>query len=275
MPIKLIATDLDGTFFDSKSQLIPENVEAFRKAKEAGIHVAISSGRCPRDIVSIHHEMGFSTLVSGYNGAVVQDPSQNKDIFYQPMESATLAALLKVLEKLGTFYNVCTMTGRYLYALDKDMEQAKDFGRSMAARGVSIGFIDGFHAIGEEELNRCLKVIAIANDKKEIDAVWQAVEKADLPLTLTSSWWNNIEVVAPHVDKGTGVLQLCRHLGIDPSDVMVLGDQKNDLSMFKVAGCPVAMGNADDEVKQIAKYITATNDEAGVAQAIHQYALSR
>jgi Cof subfamily protein (haloacid dehalogenase superfamily) len=275
MPIQLIATDLDGTFFDSKSRLIPENVEAFRQARAAGIAVAISSGRCPKDIAAIHREMGFETLISAYNGAVVRDPQKNTDIFYQPLETATLLALLEILESFGIFYNVCTLKGRYLYALGQDRERAEAFSRSMNARGIPTGFIDDHRALNEDGRRDCLKVIAMAADKASIDRVREAVMFSGLPITLTASWWNNIEVVAPTVDKGAGILHLCRYLNIDPVDVMVLGDQKNDLPMFEVAGCPVAMGNADDEVKQIAKYVTSTNDEAGVARAVRQYALCR
>ncbi len=71
--IRLIATDLDGTFFDSNSGIIPANVAAFRDAQAAGIAVAICSGRCPVDIRYVHRQMNLDTWIIGFNGAIVRD----------------------------------------------------------------------------------------------------------------------------------------------------------------------------------------------------------
>ena len=85
---------------------------------------------------------------------------------------------------------------------------------------------------------------------------------------------HNVEVNAAGVDKGTGMLRLGRLLGIRPGEIMTCGDGNNDLPMIRAAGLGVAMGNAIDEVKQAADYITCTNDEDGAAKAIERFALS-
>ena len=74
-------------------------------------------------------------------------------------------------------------------------------------------------------------------------------------------------------NKGAGLLALCGHLGIDPAQAMALGDGSNDLAMIQAAGLGVAMANADPAVLAAADYVTGSNDESGVAQAIEKFVL--
>ncbi len=272
--IRLIATDLDGTFFDSNSGIIPANVAAFRDAQAAGIAVAICSGRCPVDIRYVHRQMNLDTWIIGFNGAIVREPGAQADIFCQPLARDALEPLLTFLEEdQDVYYNMCTVGLRYLMARGRHRARAESGRLHLGAHGVQTHFIKSWHEIPEAELDRCMKVIASSPDRSEAERLKRDAARAGFPLTITSSWWNNIEVVARGVDKGVGIQRLCRHLGISTADVMVLGDQKNDLPMFRVAGWPVAMGNGDEAVKTAARIITASNDEAGVAQAVRRYAL--
>lgn len=272
--IRLIATDLDGTFFDAHSQIIPANVDAFRQAQASGIAVAICSGRCPVDIRYVHRQMGLDTWIIGFNGAVVREPGAPADIFCQPLERPALERLLTFLEEdQDVYYNMCTVGLRYLMARGRHRARAESGRLHLGAHGVQTHFIDSWREIPEAELDRCMKVIASSPDRSEAERLKRDAAGAGFPLTITSSWWNNIEVVARGVDKGVGIQRLCDHLGISTADVMVLGDQKNDLPMFRVAGWPVAMANGDEAVKAAARIVTASNDEAGVAQAVRRYAL--
>ena len=78
-----------------------------------------------------------------------------------------------------------------------------------------------------------------------------------------------LEVVPKHVSKGNGLKMLGEILGISLDEMAACGDEENDLPMLTVVGYPVAMGNGSKEVKEVAKYVTATNEESGVAQAIY------
>jgi len=90
---------------------------------------------------------------------------------------------------------------------------------------------------------------------------------------LSKSWRDNLEVMDKGVSKGSAVKLLCERLGINSDEVMAIGDNENDLSMIKFAGVGVAMGNAEDMVKEQADFITSSNDEDGVALAIEKYVL--
>ncbi|QHI73157.1 HAD-IIB family hydrolase [Aminipila terrae] len=91
-------------------------------------------------------------------------------------------------------------------------------------------------------------------------------------ITITSSSDHNIEIGGETTSKASALKVLCNKLEVSPECIMACGDSTNDEDMLKVAGLPVAMGNAKDSVKAMAKYITSTNDEDGVAAAIKKFA---
>ena len=92
-------------------------------------------------------------------------------------------------------------------------------------------------------------------------------------LTVSSSGFNNIEITASGVDKGTGVTWLAQYVGIPMEQVMVMGDNLNDVSMFQQGCLNVAMGNATPELKELAHHVTCTNMEDGVAVAVERFVL--
>jgi len=92
---------------------------------------------------------------------------------------------------------------------------------------------------------------------------------------VSSSWHNNIEVMNEGVSKGTGLNYLIDKLNIDKSEVVAIGDNENDISMFKVAGLAVGMRNGDESIKNHVHVFTDTNDEDGVAKAIENYVLNK
>lgn len=273
-PIRLIATDLDGTFFDSKGQVIPANIEAFRDAENAGVALAISSGRCPVDIRHVHEKIGMKTWVIGFNGAIITPPDSDEAVFSQCVDRPVLEKLLTYLEdELDIYYHISCVGVRYVLARGRHLPEAERTRVSLTAHGLRIEFINTWKEVPDEYLNSCMKVIASSRIPEEAARLQEETPKLGLPLTIASSWWNNIEAVAKCVDKGEGIRRLCEHLGITTDQVMVLGDQMNDYAMFQVAGWPVAMGNGDERIKAAARVISGTNDEAGVAQAVRRYVL--
>jgi len=92
-------------------------------------------------------------------------------------------------------------------------------------------------------------------------------------LNVTTSLVNNIEINSGDAHKGAALLELCRQLGIDPAATMAFGDGLNDITMLQTAAVGVAMGNAAQQVKDVADFITDTNDNDGVAKAVQNFCL--
>ena len=108
-----------------------------------------------------------------------------------------------------------------------------------------------------------------SHDEAERDAAWRAIEAACPGVEVTSSLPRNMEVNAPGVTKGSGLLALAAHLGLTRAQTMAVGDSGNDRAMIEAAGLGVAMGNATDDIREIAD----DNNHDGVAAAIEKYVL--
>ncbi len=106
----------------------------------------------------------------------------------------------------------------------------------------------------------------------ELEKLKMKLEKYPI-LELAMSTSGYIEITHRDAKKGLALEQLCRHLGISMEDVMAIGDNVNDSSMLSKVGLPVAVGNAKEEIRQMAKYVTASNDDNGVAQAVEKWVL--
>ena len=118
------------------------------------------------------------------------------------------------------------------------------------------------------------KVQALFADMDELSRAWKELGQYE-ELVLVSSLGYNIEINAVGVDKGRGLMELGELLGIRPEEIMACGDGDNDIQMLEKAGIGIAMGNALENVKAAADYVTETNDEEGVAKAIIKYAFCK
>ena len=129
------------------------------------------------------------------------------------------------------------------------------------------------HATLRTHAHEIEKYSMIYHDEAERDAAWRAIEAACPGVELTSSLPRNMEVNAPGVTKGSGLLALAAHLGLTRAQTMAVGDSGNDHAMIEAAGLGVAMGNATDDIRKIADVTTDDNNHDGVAAAIEKYVL--
>ena len=125
--------------------------------------------------------------------------------------------------------------------------------------------IEGFI---RNEAGRVYKLIAFSSHFEKMSALWKEIEERVEGVYVTSSGKDNIEVMAHGADKGNGVTKLAEHYGVDLSEVVVIGDNLNDVPMFKVAGKAVAMGNSHEDLVAISHHVTERHDEYGVANAL-------
>jgi Cof subfamily protein (haloacid dehalogenase superfamily) len=129
-----------------------------------------------------------------------------------------------------------------------------------------------FEDVLEQAETRIYKVLAFSMVEDKLRKARQRAKSLE-GLVVTSSAENNIEINHPDAQKGSAVSFYAEYVGIPLSEVMVIGDNYNDLSMMKVAGVSVAMGNAEEPIKRECRYVTKTNNEHGVAYAIRTWAL--
>ena len=133
--------------------------------------------------------------------------------------------------------------------------------------------VDDMHATLRTHAHEIEKYSMLYHNEAERDAAWRAIEAACPDMELTSSLPGNMEINAPGVTKGSGLLALAAHLGLRREQTMAVGDSGNDRAMIEAAGLGVAMGNATNDIKEIADATTDDNNHDGVAKAIEKYAL--
>ena len=268
-PIRLIVLDIDGTLFNSERVIPDENIRAIHEAQAQGISVAIATGRFAENAYLILQKHGLSCTILGMNGSKIIDEKRNV-LALHPMSPETVQAVHSLLCQVNTNYfsytehGLCSGHEDYPHYMEANVEEVK----KMEALG--------YHFKRGREMadTFCHQPVLKFYVSNTVPLDEMEPRLSAIPgLSLTRFRDKLIDVMAKGVDKGFGVRVLAEKMGISLAEVMCIGDDVNDLSMLKTAGWSVAMGNAFEEVKAVARFHTDTNDQCGVAKAIRKYAL--
>ncbi|MBM7583659.1 sucrose-phosphate phosphatase subfamily [Bacillus pakistanensis] len=239
--IKLIALDMDGTLVNHDGEVSPENERAIQLAKENGIHVVLSTGRSLFTCRDISDALGRSSYIVTVNGGEIYDHD------YNLVDSTLLELeLVKQLWKLKEEHNVhfWSSTTKGLFNTQKPFDGEID-----QYDWLKFGF-----DIQDDEVRQVVLDELRSNEALEV----------------TNSSPTNIEINPAGVNKAAALLKVCNWLDLSMEQVMAVGDSLNDLAMIREAGIGVAMGNAQEIVKEEADWVTGSNTDHGVAQAIER-----
>jgi len=270
---KMICIDIDGTLIKSDHTLSVETIKAIRRARDKGVMIVLSTGRMYRSARLYADELELDFPIISANGSYVRDKATSEIIYEKNLSKDDLTFIMEVLDKYGVkinFYNKDTMyisehrdyVSRY-EALSKTLPPEKR---------IEIKYITKEYPMNDfiEEFGGYIQKGIVFPNEGIISAIRNEVAENKL-LKVVSSGDDNIEFTSHLADKGLGVLALAKARNIKPSEIICIGDSENDLSMLKVAGLAVAMGNAIPIVKEVAEYITDTNENDGVAKMINKF----
>ncbi|WP_174731695.1 Cof-type HAD-IIB family hydrolase [Mesobacillus harenae] len=240
--IKLVALDLDGTTLNSDGKISEANRRAIKEAEAKGVSVVLSTGRFVATCREHAKSMELDTYLITVNGSEIWDPQGN--LIEQNKVGSDQVKWMWELSQTHNTKFWATGTKRVYYG-----EMPEDI---LASEWLKFGFTVEDDHVRETIMQELLakKMFEISNSS---------------PL--------NIEVNAMGVNKARGLEKVCSLLGIGMENVMAIGDSLNDLAMIKEAGLGIAMGNAQQIVKEAADWETASNNEDGVAKAIEHWIL--
>lgn len=260
---KLIALDIDGTLTNSKKEILPKTKEILIELNKQGCGLILASGRPVPGLKSIANELKFDDFggyLLAFNGSYVGN-YQTKEIIYQNTFSRDLGYQVYNLAKK---YNLAVLTYKDddIISEDIDDQYVKVEGK---INQMMIKQVDDFKANLPENI---IKILITGQPEVLESLVGIFQDTFDSKLAIYRSAPFFIEVNPIGVDKAKSLATLCKHLNIDSSDLIAFGDGYNDLEMIEYAGIGVAMGNAVEEVKDLANYITASNDEEGIYLAL-------
>lgn len=272
LDIRLLVLDIDGTIA-GKSNCISEPVkQAIHKAQAKGIQIAIATGRMYCSALRFHQETGSTLPLLAYQGAWIQDPATQKIHQHLPVSRRTAEQLLDYFESdsLLSSLSVHFYINDQLY-VRQVTPQTRRYCQRVGLEAISVG--DLRNILTEFEPT---KVLALCEDTAIIEQMLGSLRQQYTPaeLYLTTSVATFCEATHPAANKGAAVRYLAEEiLGLSARNVMTIGDNFNDVEMLQYAGLGIAMGNAPDQVKAIAKWVAPTVEQDGAAAAIEGFIL--
>ena len=260
---RLIAMDLDGTLSNDEKRITPRTREALMAAQAAGIRLALASARPlpglyrERDALELQHHRG---LLMAYNGGRIVDAGTGERLYEDAMSLEDGRRMLRALEALPV--TPILDDGERFYVTDpRGYKVDYECWNNNMACDVVANLADFLHF-------RPVKILMSVDPKAIKDVQGQIAQLLPGSLIVVQTAPFYLEILPRTINKGQGLLDLCRLTGIDPSETIAFGDAENDIAMLKAAGVGVAMGNADDQVKAAADRVTASNNEDGIAVAL-------
>ncbi|MEG1409590.1 MAG: sugar-phosphatase [Terrisporobacter sp.] len=270
MKYKLIALDIDGTLINSYHQLTEVVKDSIAKAKNKGVKVVLCTGRPLKGVESFLEELNLKEegdYAATFNGALVQDTFSKDPISHLTLNYNDLVDLYNLSVKVGSrshFYDTKT-----LYTFNKDISDYTVLESNLTGAHLNVTSLSDvpndiamskFMMIDHPEiLDECVKKIPAEYYDK---------------YTIVRSTPFFLEFLNPQANKGAGIGLLAHELGIKQDEIICVGDAGNDKHMIEYAGLGVAMGNATEDIKDLADYITLSNDDDGVAHVINKFILN-
>ncbi len=270
--IKLLVLDIDGTIAGVSNEINPNVKQAVKAAQNRGVQVAIATGRMYRSALRFHQAIASNLPLLAYQGAWIQDPVTEQLHRHWCLDPATARKLLDYFEQpeLKSLLSVHFYINDRLYVREITPETEIYSARS-EIEAIAVGDLRNVLD------NAPTKVLALSEDTEVIDRLLGNLRQQYTPaeLYLTKSVATFFEATNPAVNKGTGVRYLAEELlGLEPSQVMTVGDNFNDLEMLEYAGIGVAMGNAPSDVQAIAQWVAPSVEQDGAAVAIEKFLLN-
>jgi Cof subfamily protein (haloacid dehalogenase superfamily) len=272
---RVIACDLDGTLLGRHDHVNPEDLAALRRARAAGLHIAICTGRNSNECGAVIDALNLQGLGVFTNGAAVCDMATTKimhstflpvDVvepvvdFFGGMGHAVLAMIDNEENRLPRY--VLTnhapphrATQEWLRMFKSHPQVVSDFNPVDRRRILRLNIV--VNPADKHSIER--ELAGTFGDRVAHHSVYSGVFDCQV-----------IETFAPNVNKWTGIVNLCNAMGLDPAAAVALGDDVNDIAMLRHAALSFAMGNANDTIKAIAKHVTAAQSDHGVAQVIDE-----
>lgn len=263
----LIALDLDGTLLSNKQKISARTKEVIKTLKAKGHIIVIATGRPHRASLNYYEELGLDTPMVNFNGAYLHHPlDSNWDILHSPLPLRTAKSIIQMCYDLDV-QNIMAEVINDVFIDRYDERLLEIVHSSKEENPIKIGSL-------KNELSEDPTSILIHPRDEHIPQLREKLDLDHATVIEHRKWgapWNMIEIVRKGMNKSVALKRIAHYYQIEPENILAFGDEDNDLEMLDFAGVGVAMGNAIDELKQVAKYETKTNEEHGVADFIEDY----
>lgn len=272
---QLIAFDMDGTLLTTDKKIAPETTRAMQEAVQAGKQIVLSTGRTDAELADYRSALADVRYGILESGGLLYDFHERRILSCKPIAPEYVQKILELSEQEDVMIQV--MAGGKVYIQTRNLDNMAHYQLAYfyPLFSTTALLIDDIRAwLREGTLNGTLKVDKINLYHTDTEARKRTLDRGkDLPLELVYSEITSIEFSPKGVSKGTALIELAGLLGVPVEQTIAVGDADNDLAMLKCCGLAVAMGNANENVKQTAAVVVADNDHDGCAEAIRRYLL--
>ena len=265
MKYKMIALDIDGTLASSEHKILPETKEALIKAQEKGLKVILASGRPTPGVINLAKELKleeFGGFILSYNGGRITNVKTKEvihEVFLTPEEAHEIYDFAK-----ENNVNIMAYDGDDIITENEDeYSQLESHINTMPLK-----LTDDFK---KAVINQTIKTLTTGNPEMLAEVEKKYIEKFGERFSVCRSMPFFLEVMPYGINKALSLGRLLNKLDLSPADLVACGDGFNDIEMVKYAGLGVAMGNATNEVKAVADYVTRSNDDNGIVDVLEKF----
>ena len=267
-PFRAIALDLDGTLTNHDKVVTPRTRQALLKAQELGTVIILASGRPTYGIVPVAECLELEKrggYILSYNGGNIVNAKTGEKLFSQFLPDAVIPILYKYAKEKS--HALLGYAGNEIITEMPDDQYVKEESR---INKMNIRKVDNLLDALEPHPT---KLLMTGDPTDMIKAEEELVEILGEKMDIFRSAPFFLELVPKGIDKAQSLLRLLSKINLTPADLIAFGDGYNDLSMLKLAGVGVAMANAAPEVRADADYVTLSNEEDGVAEALLHFGM--
>jgi len=265
MMYRLLVTDLDGTLVTSTREITPRTLAAVRGAQQQGVRVCLATGRMWSSAEPHVRRLGADPPAILYNGGLVYDFSTGTVLYRLPLAYEHARAVLEMLREFPSVLPHVYLDDRVYAAGPSELTE-----QYRRRNGLEVELVGDLVAFLRPDPMKIL-IIGAPNDLLAVSA---QIRARAMPVHAVFSEPTFLEILPQNSSKGTALEFLAPQLGVALAAVIAVGDNLNDLEMIRTAGLGVAMGNAPAEVKSHADYVTASNNDEGLAIVIERFILA-
>ena len=265
---KLLVIDIDGTLINNEGNISDENSEALALAMNAGIQIALSTGRSVKSCLRYLEELSLDSYHIFFDGALVSCPATEEHIYVQHLEAEAVKQLVEFARETNADIEI-TSINNYYSERETWSTHAK---RQFFGVETTIGDLTGIW--NREQIIRA--DLVISNPEEEARAT-AFIDYFKEKLQFTEAHSPRlpdvrfINMTSPGLSKGKALEALAKHLGIGLKATVAVGDWINDIPLLTTAGLGIAMGNAHDDLKEVADHVTLDVEKHGLAAAIKRF----
>lgn len=283
---KLITVDLDGTLLNKYGEVSEYTKNIIKKVTDQGILVVLASGRISESVLTIAKEIGANKYYISGNGSVLYDMQKKEIIYEKYLSKEKVLELIELCEKNSIYYNIYTESSVIAKSLNYNVAFYNyENTKKSSDKKTEINIVDDvYNYIKTLNTNKFLKMTICDENKIVFSSILRKVKdipdidvlevshmskkKIKMGTKEVSVGYYYTEVSSKNVDKWYAIEEIMKKENIAKEEVISFGDNNNDILMIKNAGLGIAMGHSNEQVKKVAKFVTQTNDEDGVAKAL-------